>query len=136
MKRFICCRSNLFCHKLTIYLCRMNRQQRIKCETVVRHCFLYPSHLTPGHVVVAEECIKVIDTLTFSRFHIRLITPVTWVRQCSKVFKSDGMRWNPSLVGLPTASRVSQEECHLLRCPLTAAMGLLKQNRLWSPRPH
>lgn len=51
-------------------------------------------------------------------------------RQCSKVFKSDGLRWNPRQVGLPTASCVSPEEC-----PLTAPIGLLKQNRLWCPRP-
>lgn len=103
----------------------MSRQRRIKCETVAWWCFLCHSHLTPGYVIAAQAWVITIDTLVYL-YLTRFVTPVTWVRWCSRVFKSDALRWNPSQVGLPTAC-VSQEECHLLRCPLTAPIGLLNR---------
>lgn len=76
-------------------------------------------------MIVAQAWVITIDTLVYL-YLTRFFTPVTWVRRCSRIFKSDALRWNPSQVGLPTAC-VSQEEWHLLRCPLTAPIGLLNR---------
>lgn len=65
MRRFFCCRNNLFCRELPPDLCRMSRQQRIKCETVARCCFLCQSHLTPGYVIVAQTWVITTDALVY-----------------------------------------------------------------------